>query len=133
MRAGADQVRYRISNMDCPTEEALIRNRLERLPEVSSLEFDLMGRVLSLQYHGSDLQAVESALSEIGMHAEPLSVSAAEEHTPPVISKRLIALLVLSGITALTAEIVAWKSGDESSATVIFLAVVSILREGCRR
>ena len=130
MRVGADQVRYRISNMDCPTEEALIRKRLESIPEVSSLEFDLMGRVLSLQYHGSDLQAVESALSEIGMHATPLGVSAAEEHTPPVISKRLIALLVLSGITALTAEIVAWKSGDESSTTVIFLAVVSILSGG---
>jgi len=128
--ADTDRVRYRISNMDCPTEEALIRNRLERMPEVSSLEFDLLDRVLSVRYHGSDPQPVENALLEIGMQAKQLGVGVAVDFTPPVIGNRLIALLVLSGITALSAEIVAWRSGDESSSTVIFLAAVSIFSGG---
>ena len=130
IQAGSDWLRYQISNMDCPTEEALIRNRLEAMPQVSNLQFDLLDRVLSVQYQGGDTQVVENALLEIGMKAKLLDAGASIEITPPAISKQLITLLVLSGLTALTAEIVAWKTGDESSITVILLAVVSILSAG---
>jgi len=121
---------YRISNMDCPTEEALIRNRLERIPQVAKLEFDLLDRVLTVQYRGSDTQVVEDALLEIGMEAKKLSMGVAVHVTPPAISTRLIVLLAISGITALGAEILAWRSGEESSLPVILLAVVSILSGG---
>ncbi len=36
-RRGALKARYRIDNMDCPTEEALIRGRLAKVPGVDSL------------------------------------------------------------------------------------------------
>lgn len=42
----AAPVRYRIDNMDCPTEEALIRDRLSRIPGISTLGFALMNRTL---------------------------------------------------------------------------------------
>ena len=35
--AGLKQARYRIENMDCPTEEALIRDKLAKLPGVGGL------------------------------------------------------------------------------------------------
>lgn len=40
--AGLMRLRYRIENMDCPTEEALIRDKLGRLPGVGGLEFNLL-------------------------------------------------------------------------------------------
>ena len=63
-------VRYRIENMDCPTEEALIRDKLSRLPGVLGLEFDLMNRRLVVNHSLSSTQPVEVALSSIGMKAQ---------------------------------------------------------------
>ncbi|HOG03821.1 MAG TPA: cation-transporting P-type ATPase, partial [Accumulibacter sp.] len=42
--AGTRQVRYRIDHMDCPTEEGLIRNRLETMPGIVRLDFRLLDR-----------------------------------------------------------------------------------------
>jgi Cd2+/Zn2+-exporting ATPase len=39
-----------IENMDCPTEEALIRNKLTGFPSVTGLEFNLLQRNLTI-YH----------------------------------------------------------------------------------
>ena len=39
---GASQVRYRIDKMDCPTEERLIRNRLEPMLGIVRLDFNLL-------------------------------------------------------------------------------------------
>ncbi|MEG1118637.1 MAG: cation-transporting P-type ATPase, partial [Janthinobacterium sp.] len=40
--AGAQTVQYRIVNMDCPTEERLIRNKLANMAGVVGLDFNLM-------------------------------------------------------------------------------------------
>ena len=44
--AGIRVARYRIENMDCPTEERLIRSRLEGFPGIATLDFDLLGRTV---------------------------------------------------------------------------------------
>lgn len=69
MPAG-ERVTYRIENMDCPTEEALIRNRLGKEPGVTALDFNLMQRVLGVQHTLSSTQPIEKALVSIGMKAE---------------------------------------------------------------
>ena len=38
---------YRIENMDCPTEEALIRKKLASVSGIESLDFNLMQRMLT--------------------------------------------------------------------------------------
>ena len=63
------RIRYRIENMDCPTEEALIRDRLGRIPEISNLEFDLMNRTLTVHHSLASTEPLEAALSSIGMQA----------------------------------------------------------------
>ena len=62
-------VRYRIENMDCPTEEALIRDKLSRMPGVLGLEFDLMNRRLVVEHSLGSTEGLEAALSSIGMKA----------------------------------------------------------------
>ena len=60
---------YQIENMDCPTEEALIRNKLKHLPEVVSLEFNLLRRTLTVNHNLPSPERLEAALAEIGMQA----------------------------------------------------------------
>lgn len=65
----AQQASYRIENMDCPTEEALIRDRLGKLAGVTGLDFNLMQRTLAVSHNLPSLQPVEAALADIGMKA----------------------------------------------------------------
>ncbi len=58
-----------VTNMDCPTEEALIRKRLAALPGVVELGFDLTGRRLTVAHTLADEQPLVGALGEIGMIA----------------------------------------------------------------
>nr|WP_311530177.1 heavy metal translocating P-type ATPase [uncultured Ralstonia sp.] len=62
--------RYRIENMDCPTEEALIRGKLNALPGVVGLDFNLMQRTLTVRHALQSLSPVEEALAAIGMRAQ---------------------------------------------------------------
>lgn len=117
--------------MDCPTEERLIRNRLEAMPGVDSLSFDLVGRELTVSHHLDDEQLLLRELAVIGMQAtiKPLP----EEHEPVGRTQKrgmpmsTWVLLVLGGGSAIGAEIIAWTIGNESSPYVIAFAVVSIV------
>ena len=64
-----ERVTYRIENMDCPTEEALIRDRLGKLPGVTALDFNLMQRVLGVQHTLATSAPIEKSLASIGMQA----------------------------------------------------------------
>jgi Co/Zn/Cd efflux system component len=55
--------------MDCASEEQLIRMRLESVPEISSLKFDLGKRTLAVT-HSNDPQTVLSALLPLKLGAE---------------------------------------------------------------
>jgi Cd2+/Zn2+-exporting ATPase len=69
---GPDRVQYRIDNMDCPTEEALIRTKLGNLAGVTGLDFNLMQRTLTVSHQLASLASVEAALGAIGMEAKRL-------------------------------------------------------------
>ncbi len=46
---------FHISQMDCPSEEQLIRMKLEGLDDIRSLEFDIPNRLLHVVHTGSEL------------------------------------------------------------------------------
>ncbi|MEN7527548.1 MULTISPECIES: heavy-metal-associated domain-containing protein [Burkholderiaceae] len=48
--ATGNTTQFLITNMDCPTEEALIRKRLGKVEGIERLDFDLMNRRLEVQY-----------------------------------------------------------------------------------
>lgn len=60
---------YRIENMDCPTEEMLIRNKFKHQPGVITLEFNLIQRTLAVTHNLTSTAPLEAALAEIGMQA----------------------------------------------------------------
>ena len=87
LTAESAQVVYRIENMDCPTEEALIRSKLGELPGVVGLDFNLMQRTLAVRHELPSLSSVEKALKAIGMQAERMDKASGEQTTKLVIAK----------------------------------------------
>ena len=86
--AGARLSRFRIEQMDCPTEQGLIETRLGKLAGVSGLEFNLLSRVLGVWHALPDEQAIIAAINELGFSAQPLAAeqppASAATVNPPV-------------------------------------------------
>ena len=66
---------YRILNMDCPMEEALIRKKLATVPGITGLGFNLMQRVLTVEHELPSTASIEAALKAIDMTPEPLDAA----------------------------------------------------------
>lgn len=66
---------FRIEQMDCPTEEALIRGKLEKLPGVQALQFNLLNRTLDVRHEPLSPQVLVEAIASLGMKAEPLTAA----------------------------------------------------------
>ena len=97
---------YRIENMDCPTEEALIRKKLVSVSGIESLDFNLMQRILTVGHNLNSLDAIESALGSIGMQAVLQSgETSTKDSSIEPIPKTNWWPLAVAGITATLAEI----------------------------
>ena len=117
--------RYRIENMDCPTEEALIRNKLKNFPGVTGLEFNLLQRTLTISHTLPSLEQVEEALKSIGME---VGTSESRDELPEV-EKTNWWPLIVSGIAALSAELIEILSTGHHWLTLV-LALAAILTGG---
>lgn len=124
--AGAEQVRYRIDNMDCPTEEKLIRSRLDGMAGVVGLDFNLMGRILTVHHQLPSLESLEQALADIGMQAVRTDD---KRPTAPAPGKTRWWPLGLALLAAGTAEAVYWLQ-DGNSWLVMGLSLAAILVGG---
>ncbi|MBT8253983.1 MAG: cation transporter [Bacteroidia bacterium] len=63
---------FHIPKMDCPSEENLIRLKLEEYTGVKHLEFDLSQRILSV-HHSERLHQIEQALIALNLGARKIS------------------------------------------------------------
>lgn len=130
---GTRSTQYHIQNMDCPTEERLIRNKLEGLPGIVRLDFNLMSRMLNVHHTLESQETILGALKAIGMQAEPLRIdspgASASADTAAISSTQKV-LLAISGIAAAAAEVFAWTTQTDSSPLVIALALISIVTGG---
>ncbi|MBI5921992.1 MAG: heavy metal translocating P-type ATPase [Betaproteobacteria bacterium] len=127
---GSRTALFRIDNMDCPTEEALIRNKLGVLDGVTGLNFNLMQRTLAVSHRLESLAPVEAALRAIGFEAKLESGDAAgtvESEEP--LPKTNWWPMALAGVTATLAEVVYWINGGDHWVVVI-LALVAIFTGG---
>ncbi len=125
--------RYRIVNMDCPVEERLIRNRLGPMDGIARLDFDLMSRILTVHRTTPETSDLAQALAAIGMQGELLGVDAASDAPvtdQPHLSLTQKALLAVSGVAAVAAEVLAWTTHTDASLLVVLLAALSIATGG---
>lgn len=122
-----NRVQYRIENMDCPTEEALIRNKLGALEGVTGLQFNLMQRTLTVNHNLNNLAPIEAVLKSIGMQATQIKPTDTSAEKPAPKTKWWP--LAVSGVTAILAEGVYWiQIGNDWA--VIGLSIAAILLGG---
>jgi Co/Zn/Cd efflux system component len=55
---------FEITKMDCPSEENLIRTKLDGIPEIKNLEFDIPNRKLTI-FHTGKLEEIASSVIEL--------------------------------------------------------------------
>jgi len=60
---------FHISQMDCPSEESLIRMKLDELAEIKKLEFDLENRKLTV-FHSGKIDEAKSRIFGLNLGAE---------------------------------------------------------------
>ncbi|MEY4718259.1 MAG: hypothetical protein RL563_877 [Pseudomonadota bacterium] len=121
---------FRIDDMDCPTEEGLIRNKLTGMIGITALDFNLIQRRLTVTHSPEVLDNIVSALQTIGFEAkiESGNSTAATPQIEPV-SKTNWWLLAFSGVAATLSEVVGWIAGVQQWA-IIALALLAILSGG---
>ncbi len=119
-----------IANMDCPTEEGLIRDKLTGMDGVAALDFNLMQRSLTVTHSPGALDAILAALQAIGFEAKVESGGAAGAVAPAEpLPKTKWWPLALAGVAATLAEVVYWINGGNHWA-VVALALVAIFTGG---
>ncbi len=122
---------FAIPDLCCATEERLIRNRLESIDGIQSLDFNLIGRTLSVRHSLSDERVIVAAISSIGMSARSCGVASQDgDTTEPSFWRRASTwLMVLSGLSAALAEVLVFAVGEDSL-IVIALALVAVASGG---
>ncbi|MGQ7959842.1 heavy metal translocating P-type ATPase [Pseudomonas sp. SP16.1] len=124
--AGQLSTRIRIEQMDCPTEERLIRDALAGLPGVGALQFNLLQRVLTVAHEADALARVLPAIRALGFTPQVQDETVAA--TPaPLAARRPWWPLALSGALAGAAEIAHFASlGPHWLVAVLAVAAIGL-------
>jgi Zn2+/Cd2+-exporting ATPase len=117
----------RIMQMDCPTEEALIRKKLGRMPYVRSLDFNLMQRVLTVVHAPEALGSILASLRSLDFDPQ-LADATAPLTNPPIAPHKPWWPLALAGAAAVGSEAVSWLGAPVWLAAG--LAIVAVLSCG---
>lgn len=121
------QTRIRIEQMDCPTEEKLIRDKLANQKGISSLQFNLLQRTLVVDHAPELLPQLMAAIQELGL--SPVVEGSVDSQEPSPTKKKHWWPLVIAGIAAVSAEIIHF--GQLAPEWVVAaLAVVGIALSG---
>jgi Co/Zn/Cd efflux system component len=90
---------YKISKLDCPSEESLIRMKLEGLSSIKSLIFDIENRNLTV-FHSEDSGEIEKRLNELNLGSERKETTIVKQeefiNNPSVQSKLLWTVLIIN-------------------------------------
>ena len=100
--------------MDCPSEEALLRQRLGGMDGVAALEFNLMQRVLTVVHRDDGLAPVLEAIRALGFTPE-LPDHDGQLTVPPAAASQPWWPLAVAGLAAAAAEVVHWLALPEWS------------------
>lgn len=105
-RADGTETTIRIMQMDCPTEEALIRGKLDGVAQVSSFSFNLMQRTLTVVHAPGAEPAILDAIRALGFVPELPDPASREQ--PIVEPARPWWPLALAAAAAMVSEAATW-------------------------
>ncbi len=73
-----DKTTFKISRMDCPSEEAMIRMKLKGFSEIKKLDFDIPDRRLTV-YHEGNLNGIHATIRSLKFKDEIISSTKTDE------------------------------------------------------
>ncbi|SRX54829.1 MULTISPECIES: cation transporter [Aequorivita] len=73
-----DKSIFKIQKMDCPSEESIIRMKLERFHQIKQLDFDITNRTLVV-YHNGNLQKIEGAIRDLKFNEQLITTITTDE------------------------------------------------------
>ena len=115
---------YTILQMDCPTEEQIVRNRLSRVHGVRGMSFDLIERRLKVEHELETDQPIRDALRSVGMDPSgaPVDIEARNRR-----QNWLIGTAVCLAFLSETASLIVRSDNNPST---ISLSITAILLSG---
>ena len=69
---------FHVKEMDCPSEESLIRMKLDGIPEIVRMDIDIQNRTATI-YHKNRTIEIENALNELKLGSSLVSSEHIEE------------------------------------------------------
>ncbi|MGE0114980.1 MAG: heavy metal translocating P-type ATPase [Steroidobacteraceae bacterium] len=111
--------------MDCPTEEGLIRKKLDSMPGVIGMEFNLMQRVLTVTHQPKTVDSIMEAIRSLGFTPELVTAADAEPKVEPEKPWWPLALAITAAIAS---EAASWAALPSWVSAV--LAVLAVLAGG---
>ena len=132
-----DTLQLRIPDMDCPSEEAMIRRALEGMA-VGSLRFDLSARTVTVQAAESAWGGIEQAIQAAGLKTERLSQAVSVQETQRRQQREMLKLgaalvlaLAAELIHFLAPEMLGWEIASMVvAALAIALSGFAVYRKG---
>ncbi|WP_038779215.1 heavy metal translocating P-type ATPase [Burkholderia pseudomallei] len=136
-KAAGGRVRsaFRIMQMDCPTEETLIRKKLGAMSEVAALEFNLMQRMLAVEHVPGAEAGIAAAIRSLGMTPEQADADASGRGAlpAPADAPRPWWPLAVAGVAAAASEAATWLQLPVWLAAALALAAVATCGLGTYR
>src|SRR5471030_1050822 len=126
--AGSRLSKFRIEQMDCPTEQTLIQNKLAKMSGVQVLEFNLINRILGVWHELPSTDPIQAAIASLGMQADVIEEGAADAPAAPA-PKKPWWPLALSCVAALGSEVIHFAQLAPNW-VVALVALVAILSGG---
>ena len=119
------QTPIRILQMDCPTEEGLLRKKLGGMAGVTGLEFNLMQRVLTVTHAPQAIEPILEAVRSLGFTPEIADDASAHDEPAPEPAKPWWPL-ALAGAAAMASEAVHWAGLPTWLAAALALVAVAL-------
>ena len=69
---------FEISQMDCPSEENLIRMKLDGISSIANLDFDIPNRKLAV-FHNGEIDQIEKSVIELNLGGKRISTELTEQ------------------------------------------------------
>jgi Co/Zn/Cd efflux system component len=86
---------FKIMKMDCPSEENLIRLKLEDIPSIQGLNFDIPNRKLTV-FHDDQLELIDARINELNLDSSVHSTSNSDKvETSESVDQRRVLITVL--------------------------------------
>src|SRR5699024_11726675 len=125
--------RWFIEEMDCPTEEQLIRKRFAQFQGVERLDFQLMQRLLTVQHEIGQESAIEQAIMGLGFNpvrstAQGPAADSLTHAEPTGQRRREISRIGAAVVLVLVAELGSWMQAGHWG--WLLLAMVAIALSG---